>query len=249
MPLFSNPLERAMRRAARDPEQHQDAFYAALLRSTLWVPEPPTLATPEGKESTAVYTSRGAAAKRCAAGAAPRELKAAEALALGRGHGEVVLNPGGDLWYAFHESELEALCAGLIPGAPTLRGRAMPARQRLMLGALEENPLDFKRALSVALRELPTIERAYLTLAQHGHGRAAGPVLFLGFVMVAGLPQDEGALEEVVARLDPVIAQNLPQGASIEVAPLADLELVAACEAIGPPFYRRSAAAPGDAAP
>ena len=250
MALFSNALERAMHRAARNPDLQQEAFYAALLASKVWVPEPSAVASADGNQVAALFTTRALSLRRAPPGTTARELPAAEALTalrlLGQSGGPaaVVLNPHQDLWYEFHESELDALCAGLMPGQPTLQPSAMPSGQRLALGPLTENPVAFKVALSSTLTTLLVVDRAYLTLAMHAHGHARGPVLFLGLVTDEACAEE--AVEAVIAQLDPVIVDNLPEGASIEVAVLDDPKLVAACDAVGPPFYRRATSATGE---
>lgn len=222
-----------MARAARAPDEHEDGFFAALLEATLIVPRPPVRLDARGRERFALFSSRAALRRFDPdADASATEVAAAELFPLALASAlPAVLNLGGDLYYELSTDELRALAQGLLPGVPVLRPEVLPSGHRLVVGAPERNPLELKRALLAALPGLPAVQRAFLVQIADRHS----PRLLLGLELAAA---DEDEMRAVVVALDPVLQEALGPGERIDVAMLNGTSLIAACEAVGPAFYR-----------
>jgi hypothetical protein len=230
--LRSNPLERAMRRAAGAPETFQDDFFATLLESTLVVPRGGPYQDERGREIRPVFTRNGAF-REYAPGESSDERPAREVFAqLMVGGPPIVLNPGGDLFYEFSEDEVRALAQGLMPGEAKLESRKLPAGHQLALRIPEENPVALKQALLCALDGLPAVQTAFLLEA----GDQERYRFFLGIELAE--PDDE-EMEKVMAALDPVLQENLGPGQFLDAALLNGTSLARACRDVAPPFFQR----------
>jgi len=239
MAILRNALERSMTRAARDPDAHDDDFFAALLEAKVVLPRPPLRLDAEGHALFTVFSSRAAlrrfepAADDLAEECASQEAFA-RALALSE-PAQVVLNPASDLFYSFSLDEVRALAEGLLPGAARLRPRVLAAGQRIVFAEPTENPVALKMALRPVLESERAIVRAYLVQAADGESTR----LFLGLELDLA---DDDAMAEVVAALDPVLRESLDDETPIDVAMLNGTKLKAACESAGPAFYTRTGA-------
>jgi hypothetical protein len=230
--LRSNPLERAMRRAAGDPEAFQDDFFAALLESTLVVPRGGPYWDDRGREIRPIFSSM-AVLQELARGEAYEERPAGEVFALLLEKGSpVVLNAGGDIFYEFSADEVQALAQGLLPGEAKLESRKLPAGHRLALRLPEENPVALKQALLMALDGLPAVKAAFLLEA----GDEERYRFFLGIEL---LEADVEEMDEVMAALDPVLQENLGPGQLLDAAMLNGTSLARACRDLAPPFFQR----------
>jgi hypothetical protein len=226
-----NALERAMERAARDPDEFQEDFYARLLEATLHVPAAGPQRDERGAPIHAVFSS--AAEARAFDERAPcEEVPAPEAFRRISGGARVVLNPAGDPFYAFDPEEVRALAEGLMPGSAELRPRVLPAGHRLAVAPPEENPVALKQALRAAFEGIPAVQVAYLVqIADEERGR-----LFLGLELAEA---DDDEMAEVMEALDPVIQDHLGPDQFLDAAMLNGTSLLGACRDVVPPFYRR----------
>jgi hypothetical protein len=228
-----NDLERAMRRASRDPEAAQDDFFAALLEATLFVPEPRLRPGPGGDPVHTLFSSR-AALERAFPGEPFREIAATAVFAdIAEAPEPVVLDLGGDPFYLFAADEVRALAQGLLPGQARLRPHRLPAGHRFALGLPAENPLALKAALRPALEAQEAVQAAYLLQIADRER----PRLFLGLLLDEA---DDDAMAEIMQALDPVLQEHLGRDQLLDAAMLNGTELLEACRSVGPPFYART---------
>jgi hypothetical protein len=230
--LRKNALERAMQRAARDPDRHHEDFLAALLEAKLLVPEPALRMDEEGRTFHAVFSS-AAALRRAFPDAPHEEVAARDALARFEGSAHrVVLDYRSDPYYVFDADEVRAVAQGLLPGEARLTPRTLPVGQQLALSLPEPNPVALKGALLRALGDLEDVRAAWL-LQMADRERAR---LFLGIELVEG---DDETMAHVVEALDPVLQDELAADQLLDVAMLNDTSLLAACREVAPPFFSR----------